>query len=100
MPGAGDHQSALVSHVCSILAPDRELAADQSLTRDELGDYIALRAPQLDSVIHAVVRDWPKRETDQIENGEPVVILAANGSGVVVPAPADGVLKKIVVHQG
>jgi 2-oxoglutarate dehydrogenase E2 component (dihydrolipoamide succinyltransferase) len=62
---------------------------------------IELKVPSLgESVTQAVVGAWLKREGEAVAVDEPVVEVESEKATVAVPAPAAGVLRKILKPQG
>src|SRR6056300_1227396 len=53
-----------------------------------------------ESVAEATITTWLKSEGDTIEAEESVVEIATDKVDSEVPAPADGVLSKILVQEG
>ena len=46
------------------------------------------------------ITEWLKQEGDQVAKEEPLFVVETDKSAVEVPAPADGVLRKILVPVG
>jgi len=62
---------------------------------------IELKVPSLgESVTQAVVGAWLKQEGEAVAVDEPVVEVESEKATVAVPAPASGVLRKILKPQG
>jgi 2-oxoglutarate dehydrogenase E2 component (dihydrolipoamide succinyltransferase) len=62
---------------------------------------IELRVPALgESITQATVGTWLKKEGDAVEADEPLVEVESEKATVAVPAPAAGVLRKILKAQG
>ena len=62
---------------------------------------IELKIPQLGESIQEVqIAHWIKSEGDAIEEGEDVVELETDKASVELPAPADGVVSKILKQDG
>ncbi len=65
------------------------------------GEEIELRVPASgESVTEADVGEWLKQEGDAVAVDEPVVSLETDKAAMDVPAPAAGIIKKIVAKQG
>ncbi|MGQ9889423.1 MAG: dihydrolipoamide acetyltransferase family protein [Aggregatilineales bacterium] len=57
--------------------------------------------PQLgESVVEGTVRRWLKREGDPVSEFEPLLEVSTDKVDTEVPAPANGVLLKILVNEG
>ena len=62
---------------------------------------IELRVPALgESIQQATVGTWLKKEGDQVQADEPVVEVESEKATVALPAPAAGVLRRIVKQSG
>lgn len=62
---------------------------------------VELRLPRLgEGVIEATVSRWLKQEGEPVEEGEPVVEVSTDKVDTEIPAPADGVLLRILVPEG
>ena len=48
----------------------------------------------------SIVRAWLKKVGDAVKQDEPIVELETDKVAVEVPAPADGVLTSIALHEG
>ena len=65
------------------------------------GEEVEVRVPSSgESVTEADIGEWLKNEGDAVEQDEPIVSLETDKAAMDVPAPASGILKKIVVAQG
>jgi 2-oxoglutarate dehydrogenase E2 component (dihydrolipoamide succinyltransferase) len=62
---------------------------------------IELRVPALgESITQAMVGAWLKKEGDEVQADEPVVEVESEKATVALPAPATGVLRKILKASG
>src|SRR6266568_1814709 len=62
---------------------------------------IELRVPALgESITQATVGNWLKKEGDAVQADEPVVEVESEKATVALPAPAAGVLRKILKASG
>ena len=62
---------------------------------------LEIRVPTLgESVTEATIGQWLKQEGDAVAADEPLVELETDKVSVEVPAPASGVLSKIMVQEG
>src|SRR5919204_5261574 len=62
---------------------------------------IELRVPALgESITQATVGAWLKKEGDAVEADEPVVEVESEKATVALPAPAAGVLRRILKASG
>ncbi len=62
---------------------------------------VEIRVPALgESISEATIGRWFKKEGDAVQQDEPVVELETEKVTVEVPAPAGGVLSKIIVKEG
>ncbi len=62
---------------------------------------IELRVPALgESITQATVGAWLKKEGDRVQADEPIVEVESEKATVALPAPAAGVLRKIVKQSG
>src|SRR5512135_852119 len=62
---------------------------------------LELKVPSLgESVTQAQVGQWLKKEGDAVALDEPVVEVESEKATVAVPAPASGVLRRILVQSG
>src|SRR5512142_2950843 len=62
---------------------------------------IELRVPALgESITQATVGTWLKREGDAVQVDEPVVEVESEKATVALPAPAAGVLRRILKASG
>src|SRR5262245_23937710 len=62
---------------------------------------ISIVVPQLgESVAEGTVSRWLKAEGDKVRKEEPLVGSRTDKINVEIPAPADGVLARIVVKEG
>ena len=62
---------------------------------------IPLKVPSLgESVTQATVGAWLKREGDPVEADEPLVEVESEKATVALPAPAAGVLRKVLRNSG
>src|SRR5512137_2029650 len=62
---------------------------------------LELKVPSLgESVTQAQVGQWLKKEGDAVALDEPVVEVESEKATVAVPAPASGVLRRILVPTG
>ena len=62
---------------------------------------VELKVPSFgESITEALVARWLKKEGDRVERDESLVVLETDKVTQEVPAPASGVLQKIVVEQG
>jgi 2-oxoglutarate dehydrogenase E2 component (dihydrolipoamide succinyltransferase) len=62
---------------------------------------IELRVPALgESITQATVGAWLKKEGDHVQADEPIVEVESEKATVALPAPAAGVLRKIVKKSG
>src|SRR5581483_6067322 len=60
-----------------------------------------VRVPTLgESIVDATIASWLKKEGDQVRRGETLVELETDKVNVEVSAEQDGVLQKIVKHEG
>ncbi len=62
---------------------------------------IELRIPSAGESIQEVqIGQWLKREGDRVRRDESVVELDTDKASMELPAPSDGVLSRIVKHDG
>jgi len=62
---------------------------------------IGLKVPSLgESVTQATVGQWLKKEGDAVQADEPVVEVESEKATVALPAPATGVLRKVLKQSG
>src|SRR5512140_3857207 len=62
---------------------------------------IPLKIPSLgESVTQATVGAWLKKEGDRVQVDEPIVEVESEKATVALPAPAAGVLRKILKQSG
>src|SRR5512132_3967420 len=62
---------------------------------------IELRVPALgESITQATVGAWLKKEGDAVRADEPIVEVESEKATVALPAPAAGVLRRIVKQSG
>src|SRR6266700_173761 len=62
---------------------------------------IEIRVPTLgESIVDATIASWLKKEGDQVRRGETLVELETDKVNVEVSAEQDGVLQKILKHEG
>jgi 2-oxoglutarate dehydrogenase E2 component (dihydrolipoamide succinyltransferase) len=62
---------------------------------------VQLRVPSLgESIAQATVGAWLKQEGERVSQDEPLVEVESEKATVAVPAPADGVLKRILKQSG
>jgi 2-oxoglutarate dehydrogenase E2 component (dihydrolipoamide succinyltransferase) len=60
-----------------------------------------IRVPTLgESIVDATIASWLKKEGDQVSRGETLVELETDKVNVEVSAEQDGILQKIVKHEG
>ena len=60
-----------------------------------------IRVPTLgESIVDATIASWLKKEGDQVRRGETLVELETDKVNVEVSAEQDGILQKIVKHEG
>src|SRR6266700_630573 len=60
-----------------------------------------IRVPTLgESIVDATIASWLKKEGDQVRRGETLVELETDKVNVEVSAEQDGVLQKILKHEG
>ena len=65
------------------------------------GEEIEVRVPASgESVTEADIGEWLKKEGDAVELDEPIVSLETDKAAMDVPAPAGGVIKKIIAAEG
>ena len=65
------------------------------------GEEVELRVPASgESVTEADVGEWLKKEGDAVSVDEPIVSLETDKAALDVPAPASGVLSRIVAQEG
>ena len=61
---------------------------------------IELLMPKMgESVAEATITKWLKAEGDQVEAEEPVIEIATDKVDSEIPAPEDGVIKKILFKE-
>jgi 2-oxoglutarate dehydrogenase E2 component (dihydrolipoamide succinyltransferase) len=65
-----------------------------------MGDLIDINAPLEQEGTKAVVRNWLKKIGESVKSGDPLVELETDKVTQEVPAPADGVLKEILMENG
>lgn len=62
---------------------------------------IELRVPAIgESITEVEIGDWLKREGDAVEKDQPIAILESDKATVELPAPASGVLGRILKAKG
>ncbi len=62
---------------------------------------ILVPMPQLgESVVEGTVQRWLKKEGDEVKKLEPLLEVSTEKVDTEIPAPASGVLLKILVHEG
>lgn len=62
---------------------------------------IEIRVPELpESIADAVVASWLKQQGEYVDNEMPLLELETDKVVLEVPAPADGILEKILCQQG
>jgi len=62
---------------------------------------VRLQVPSLgESITQATIGAWLKREGERVSRDEPVVEVESEKATVAVPAPADGVLRRILKPSG
>ncbi|HQU19459.1 MAG TPA: hypothetical protein PLA92_10470, partial [Fimbriimonadaceae bacterium] len=62
---------------------------------------VEILMPELGESVHeATVTRWLKKEGDQVKEDEPVVEIMTDKVNTELPAPATGVLSKIIVPEG
>ncbi len=84
------------------VAPAQSTRAQaEAKTAAAAGQEIELRVPAAgESVTEADIGEWLKQEGDAVAVDEPVVSLETDKAAMDVPAPAAGILKKIVAKAG
>ena len=65
-----------------------------------MGDLIDINAPVEQEGTKAVVRNWLKKIGESVKTGDPLVELETDKVTQEVAAPADGVLKEILMENG
>ncbi len=65
-----------------------------------MGDLVDINAPVEQEGTKAIVRNWLKRIGESVKSGDPLVELETDKVTQEVPAPADGVLKEILMENG
>src|SRR2546428_13690684 len=62
---------------------------------------VEIHVPALgESIVDAVIATWLKKEGDQVKQGESLVELETDKVNVEVSAEQNGVLQKILKHEG
>src|SRR2546429_5106627 len=61
---------------------------------------VSVTMPRLgESVTEGTVTRWLKQEGDRVEADEPLLEVSTDKVDTEIPAPASGVLERIVVHE-
>jgi pyruvate/2-oxoglutarate dehydrogenase complex dihydrolipoamide acyltransferase (E2) component len=57
--------------------------------------------PQLgNEITEAEITEWVKRPGDQVEQGDPVLVITTTKMSLEIEAPVSGVLKDVLVEEG
>ncbi|PDT83904.1 2-oxo acid dehydrogenase subunit E2 [Sinorhizobium sp. BJ1] len=65
-----------------------------------MGELVDINAPVEREGTKAVVRNWLRKIGESVKSGDPLVELETDKVTQEVPAPADGVLKEILMENG